>query len=148
MEIGDGARLRPWFHALAQRLARVVVLNRDWTSAVTDTLLMHTPTSPKPPVAVFLDPPYVTGVRSDTLYHSDMEGSSDDVAVAAYQWAVEHGNVYRIAYCCHDGDFDVPDGWTTVGKSFARSTRGTSDLVMFSPACIDPEEGRRQGRLI
>ena len=36
----------------AQRLARVIVLNRSWDSAVTDSVLQQTPSSPKPTVAV------------------------------------------------------------------------------------------------
>ena len=112
-EVGSGARLLPWFEALAERLSRVVVLNRSWESALTPTVLMHTPSGPKPPVGVLLDPPYRTDTgRADTLYHSDYAGESSDTATAAYRWAVEHGETYRIAYCCRDGDFDTPPGWT------------------------------------
>ena len=77
MPIGEGDRLFAWFYDLAQRLARVVTLNRDWTSAVTPTLLQHTPSSPKPECAIFLDPPYRTTTgRAETLYHSDYIGAS------------------------------------------------------------------------
>ena len=56
----DGSRLRPWFAAISQRLARVIILNRSWESALTDSVLQQTPSSPKPEVGVFLDPPYRT----------------------------------------------------------------------------------------
>ncbi len=143
--IGDGARLLPWFLALQRRLQNVFVLNRDWSSAVTPTLLQHTPSSPKPPVGVFLDPPYRTDLgRNPNLYAGDHEAT--DVAVAAYDWAVEHGAnpQYRIAYACHEGDFDVPEGWTAETMSMGHARDGAIDMVMFSPACV----GARQWTLL
>ena len=143
MPIGEGQRLFNWFAALAYRFEKVVVLNRDWTSAVTPTVLQHTSTSPKPEVAVFLDPPYtLRSGRSDTLYQSDVDGNSDDVAAAAYAWAVEHGDQYRIAYAMHvvDGvpDFPIPEGWEALVKSFSRGRDGAQDLMIFSPRCGQP----------
>ena len=138
-QIGDGTRLMKRMRLLQQRLARVVVLNRDWSSAVTDTLLMHTPSSPKPPVAIFLDPPYRTEGRSTTLYGSDLTGTSDDSAVSSWEWAVENGDRYRIAYACHEGDIELPDGWTSETMSFRHGGGGRRDLVAFSPACIKPD---------
>ena len=144
--IGNGDRLLWWFENLAQRFARVITLNRDWTSAVTPTVLQHTPSSPKPPVGILLDPPYRTTTgRSDTLYHSDFRGESESVAEAAYVWAVEHGEVYRIAYCCHVDDFPVPEGWRVADYPLAQGRAGAADRVMYSPACEVPAE---QGRLI
>ena len=131
---GTGSRLRPWFEALAERLSRVVVLNRSWESAVTPTVLMHTRTGPKPPVGVLLDPPYRTDTgRSKKLYSSDYAGDSDDVAHAAYLWAVEHGETYKIAYCCHDGDYDTPPGWEKSTRPL--SVGAKRDCLFFSPAC-------------
>ena len=106
-DILDGSRWAPWFAALAKRLERVVVLNRSWESAVTPTLLQQTPSAPKPPVAIFLDPPYLTHDRDQTIYHGDED--ADAVARAALAWAVEHGDRYRIAYACGAKHFDVPD---------------------------------------
>ena len=73
-EIGTGERLIPWFNALAQRLARVVVLNRDWKAALTPTVLREDQRN-APLVGILLDPPYRTEGRNQTLYESDMEGS-------------------------------------------------------------------------
>ncbi len=58
-EIGWGERLVDYFHALAQRLARVCVLNRGWEQGVTPTILSNTKSvEGKFDIAVFLDPPY------------------------------------------------------------------------------------------
>ena len=134
-----------WFRAIQERLKGVIVLNRSWESALTPTLLMHTPSSPKPPVGILMDPPYITDDRQAELYGSDADGSSTGTAGKAYLWAVEHGDVFRIAYCCHEGDFPVPDGWDSHVSLFGgikdeerRAKR--KDLVMFSPACAqDPQ---------
>ena len=133
-----------WFRAIQERLKGVIVLNRSWESALTPTLLMHTPTAPKPPVGILLDPPYLTVDRQSELYGSDADGSSSDVATAAYAWAIANGDRFRIAYCCHEGDFPVPEGWTFITASFGgvkdverRASR--QDMVMFSPMCVPDE---------
>ena len=133
-----------WFTALQDRLKRVIVLNRDWRSAVTPSLLVDTPTGPGEAATrcVLLDPPYRTDRRKATLYSSDAAGTSDDAAVASYAWALKHGDRYRIAYCCHADDFEVPDGWEAMTRGFkGRRTgaSGTVDMVMFSPACVLPQ---------
>ena len=141
-----GERLRPWFRAIAERLARVIILNRGWESALTDSVLQQTPSSPKPSVGVFLDPPYRTqrkdgGKRSTGLYQGDTTAASDDVAAATYAWAVEHGERYRVAYCMHEGDFAIPPGWTAETMGFsghrdASKKEKAVDQVIFSPACV------------
>ena len=133
-----------WFRAIQERLKGVIVLNRSWESALTPTLLMHTPTAPKPPVGILLDPPYLTVDRQSELYGSDADGSSSDVATAAYAWAIANGDRFRIAYCCHEGDFPVPDGWTFITASFggvkdAERRASRQDMVMFSPLCVPDE---------
>ena len=131
-----GERLIPWMQALAERLSGVVILNRSWESAVTPTLLGQTGTSHLE-TAVLLDPPYKTAPRSKNLYDSDHDGTSDDVAVASYEWAVQHGDKIRIAYCCQDGDFPTPPGWEHHTREFGGSKGKCQnvDCVMFSPAC-------------
>ena len=99
-EIGSGARLKDWFHALAQRLARVVILNRDWQSALTPTVLMNTDTSSRHSVGALLDPPYRTDTGRAGHTYID-ETNSNDTARESYEWAVAHGDRYKIAYCCH-----------------------------------------------
>ena len=146
--IGAGERLLPWFRALAQRLGRVVQLDRDWRSALTPTLLMDTPTSPPAVVAIMLDPPYILGDRNNHIYASDLSGESP--AVESYEWALEHGDRYRIAYCSHAGDFEFPDDWTmTSYRMSARKRTVKHEGVYFSPACIDPNESQaEQGVLL
>ena len=144
----DGSRLRPWFAAIAKRLSRVIILNRGWEWALTPSVLQQTPSSPKPSVGVFLDPPYRTqrkdgGKRSTGLYQGDKAGASDAVAAATYAWAVKHGAQYRIAYCMHEGDFPVPPGWTAETMGFsghrdAAKREKAVDQVIFSPACVPP----------
>ena len=63
-------------------------------------MLMDTETSPDYTRAIFLDPPYRLRGRKKNLYASDKEGTSNDLAEAAYEWAVKHGRQYRIAYAC------------------------------------------------
>lgn len=135
-----GERLLSWFYQLQRRLLKVYVLDRDWTSAVTRTVLCDTPSAPAPSIAVFLDPPYRTDTgRADTLYAGD--DAATDVAKDAYTWAVEHGDRYRIAYAMHSGDFPVPPGWRSFDQSI-RSASGHSDRIIFSPTCAGGDQGR------
>ncbi len=141
-----GSALLPWFEALAARLQAVVVLNRDWTAALTPTVLADTRTGPgeRATRCVFLDPPYATGNRSDSLYRSDLDATSDDVAAAAWQWAQEHGDRHRIAYCAHDGDVQAPPGWTVQTRAFGgpntEAARRKRDAILFSPACLNDRQ--------
>lgn len=135
----DGSRLQPWFHALAERLANVIVLNRDWTSFQSPSLLGDLPSSGKDPsTAIFLDPPYAG--------FDDMYGAgSEEPARKSFEWAVANGERYRIAYACGAADFDVPDGWECSVRDFQGIRREdrrekSKDMIMYSPACL-----RKQG---
>ncbi len=125
--------------ALSERLKDVIVLGGNWKQCLGPTPLMHTATSAKPSVGILLDPPYLTKERVSSLYQSDVDGTSSDVAIEAWEWAKEHGDTYRIAYCCHAGDFDPPSGWTVETQSFGgvknKKTNTKQDCIMFSPAC-------------
>ena len=149
-DLQGSGRLHPWFLKLAQRLYGVIVLNRSWESAVTPTAMGDTPSRPVRTRAILLDPPYITSDRRE-LYSSDYDGTSDAVAAATYEWAVQKGAdpTYRIAYCCHTGDFPCPEGWSTLTKSFtgvrlSERKQKKADCLFFSPGCLDPAE---QGRL-
>lgn len=135
--------LLAWFTALQERLAAVIVLNRSWESAVTPTMLQRTSTGPKPAAAVLLDPPYVDDDRAE-IYNSDYNRTSTETSARAFDWAVENGSWCRIAYFCHEGDYDVPDGWTAETRPFSgirRHDRQRREMAMFSPACLDPAQG-------
>ena len=141
-EVGTGERLTPWFRALARRLSRVVVLNRDWKSAVTPTVLQEHRKQART-VGIFLDPPYRTGSRKQTLYESDLEGTSDGTAQETWEWARFMGERYRIAYACREGDVEPPRSWETLRMEFGGvkdpERRETLDMLAFSPACILPQ---------
>ena len=142
--------------ALHDRFKHVTVLNCDWTEAVAPFAQQSATNGPNPSVAVFLDPPYRTkGRRDSILYGSDADGTSDDVAESAYEWAVENGDKFRVAYCCYEDDFLVPAGWDThvsflSGIRNAKRRATNRDMVMFSPVCrtpraassADPGDGR------
>ena len=136
-----GAHLR----AIADRLHGVVLLNRPWRSLTSRSMLGDTASHPSTSVAVLVDPPYLTGPRHAKLYASDHGEDPDAPARESYAWAVEHGERYRVAYCCHAGDFPVPDGWTALEKSFRGvhdgARKGARDQVMFSPACLGDAQG-------
>lgn len=134
-------RLVSWFRKLQGRLRHVIVLNRSWEAALTNTMLCAN-AGGYDQQSVMLDPPYITGRRSGDLYVSDRDGTSNQVARDSYEWAVEHGHEYRIAYCSFEGDFPVPDGWDAQQWQSQRDHR--AEQVMFSPAC---EKARQQGGL-
>ena len=149
-----GDRLRPWFQALAQRLYRVIILNRGWKSGLTPTVLQQTRTARKPPVRVLIDPPY-KGVGK--LYGMS-EDEADELAIASWRWAAENGSRegWRIAYACREGDFDdeaLALGWSCskMGIS-ANHSDSTQEVIWFSPHCLRPGQRRQtepgeQGRM-
>ena len=132
-----GDRLKPWFLAIAQRLYRVIILNRGWQSGLTPTVLQQTRTARKPPVRVLLDPPY-KGVGK--LYGMS-EQEADALAIASWRWAAENGSrpTWRIAYACREGDFDdeaLALGWTCSKMGIAANHRdSTQEVIWFSPYC-------------
>lgn len=139
----NGDRLIEWFYAIADRLKNVVVLNRDFSSALSPTMLQQVETSRKPPVRILLDPPYrVSSGRKGALYESDVRGESEDVAERAYRWAIDNANRpgFAIAYCCQESDFPVPDGWSSQTFTYTgvikKERRHLRDMIMFSPGCF------------
>jgi len=135
-----------WLEAISVRLRRVAVLNRPWHAILkSDTLRGDTATVNFHSLGILLDPPYLNEQRSG-LYESDADTERrDDPARDSYAWAVEHGERYRVAYCCHDGDFPLPDGWTkhveTLGGIRREDRRHRRDCIMFSPACVQDAQG-------
>lgn len=135
-----------WFASLQKRLERVYVLNRNWDSGLSPTVLGDVISKRDKSIGIFMDPPYLTTARSK-LYHSDVdEDDPDRAAVESYEWSVKNGERYKIAYACHEGDFDVPDGWTAETMSFRgirskRKQTAQQDMVMFSPLCESSNSG-------
>ena len=131
------------FKLLAGRLEEVVVLNRGWESGVSRSVLLDNNVNSHMKLnrCVFLDPPYRVDDRQ-VVYESDFEGTSEDVAVDSWEWALEHGSRYKIAYCCCEDDFDVPEGWDIVTRDFGTTFnrhRTKRESVVFSPACAVPQ---------
>ena len=137
-----GERLLPWFRALHDRLQKVIVINRAWNyNSFSPTQLSDVKSDTKKRNrCIFLDPPYPMKQRISNVYASDIEGTSDDVAVQAYNWSINHGHKYRIAYCSHEGDFPVPEGWEVLHKELRGVKRADKarDQIMFSPTCLKP----------
>ena len=133
-----------WFQEICQRLETVIVLNQSWEKGLTPALLIQTMPKKRAEVSIFMDPPYSTKKRGDTLYKSDQQGSSDSIAIQSFRWALDHGNQYRIVYCCHEGDFEIPDDWSKITRGFKgigkQNRRSNKDLIAFSPACLPVKE--------
>lgn len=127
-----------WFQRLSARLMRVIVLNRDWKSALTPTVLADTPScNPNHVRAVFLDPPYLVETRHKALYGSDRTDPESTAARESYEWALAHGEKpgYRIAYACGEGDFAFPDEWEKVTLRMSASRAARKEAIYFSPTC-------------
>ena len=139
----DGKPLQEWFRALAKRLQKVVVLNRDFMSALTPQMLGGNSTNiTKARVQVFLDPPYRQDKGRDEhkLYASDVANESTDIATRAYKWAIDNGDKYAIGYCMHEGDFTVPSGWDKEIRKFNNIKREVKDCIIFSPLAQQNKE--------
>lgn len=141
-----GQSLRPWFEALAARLAPVRVCTGDWSRVVTKGAMAHGGT-----VGVFLDPPYSGEVRAKDIYAVD----DYDVAAAVRDWAVAQGDDPRLrivlAGYAPEHDDVVPPTWRRVrwsaNASYQRSTSSKAEgnaanrhqeVLWCSPACLDP----------
>ena len=122
---------------LSDRLRDVSVLGGSWRQATGNSVLLNIDGSRRS-AAVFLDPPYLTERRTG-VYKEDVEEQANQVAQESYEWAIEHQNDYRIAYCCQTDDFPVPEGWTYVVKALPslriKNRKGKNDCIMFSPNC-------------
>ena len=127
-----------WMSALCKRLENAVILNRDWRTGVSPATLKHK-AADSVIRAIVLDPPYQGTAGARRMYKSDTDGSPADPAQEAYDWAVAHGEQYRIVYFCEAQDYPVPQGWAMETKGLkGRRTdkRGATDCAIFSPACI------------
>jgi hypothetical protein len=127
-----------YIHRLSDRIARVVVMNGDWTRCVAPSRHAHAAS-----VAVYLDPPYASSGRT---YRCD----SESVALDAYAWAVEHGSDarFRIAISGHKDDYDsFPAAWSMLRWTRPKGRTKINDggmpsrhdeMVWFSPHCLRP----------
>ena len=129
-----------YFGALAERLARVRITCGDWTRVVTPAV-----TTSHGLTAVLLDPPYgALAKRTARLYAHD----GGDVAVAAREWAVDHGDnpSFRIALCGYSEEHEghVPASWRRLrwkarggyGNQDCENANAERECVWLSPHCL------------
>ena len=124
--------IEAWINALSQRLAEVRFYARDWNELT--RIALHDANRNKI-TAVVLDPPYI---RKDQFYNKNENSSAKD----SYEFAISHGERFRIVYFCENGEFPCPDGWSLVSKSYpSNGTKnkelGKLDEAFFSPACLN-----------
>lgn len=132
--------LTEYFQKLAYRLKDVAVFNWDW-SRVTASSLPENTVPVSRDCAIFLDPPYRMRDRSRGIYVSDLDDSSEDVAVQSYKWACDHGEIFKVAYCCLTTDFPTPNGWDEIVMNLTgySKKRTKVEKIMFSPMCFHPD---------
>lgn len=135
------ADIRRWMRALAARLRHVRVCCGNWTRVcVPFATVQHGLT------AVFLDPPYGISERAACYGAND----DRDLSAEVREWAIEWGShsLMRIALCGHEGEHDMPDGWTVHawrgprGFACADNPNRCRERVWFSPHCL-PESKQR-----
>ena len=98
--------LKKWMRALSNRLKDALILNGDWSRAVTPAMMgIGT-------IGIMFDPPY--GAEADyscTLYTNQDSSISERIK----EWCLEHGENrdMRIAYCGYapEGDILERHGW-------------------------------------
>ena len=130
------------FRALADRLRDVRVCCGDWKRVCgCDSLLYD-----KSPTAIFLDPPYSTYHRDQSIYAVEMT-TADEVR----EWAIAHGNDprLRIALCGYEGEHKMPPTWRVYawkangGYGNHGNKRGKANCyrerIWFSPHCLPIE---------
>ena len=127
-----------WFQALSDRLRYVRVCSGDWSRVCGPT-----PTVKQGLTGVFLDPPYGIEDRSDCYTEDDR-----DVAHEVREWAIRWGDdpQMRIALCCYEGEYQMPDAWSCVawkarGGYGSQSTKHDNpnaqrERIWFSPHCL------------
>ena len=117
--------------ALSRRLSRVHLACGDFEALLTPSVIDNSGT-----VGVFLDPPYQ---GSESVYQH-----AEPVALRAYREALrlaESAHV-RVAYCCYEGQFDFPPGWSVFRWSSGGGPGSSSRVeeVWFSPSCHDSSQ--------
>jgi hypothetical protein len=102
----DVSDLKAWMRALSSRLRDTLILNGDWSRAVTPAM-MGSGT-----IGIMFDPPYGAAAGyNGTLYTNQ----NADISTKIRTWCVDHGDDpnMRIAYCGYapEGDILERHGW-------------------------------------
>ncbi len=143
--------LKAWMRALSNRLKDTLILNCDWSRAVTPAMMGDGV------VAVFFDPPY----GAEAGYNSTLYTNQDaDISTKIKDWCIANGTNHnmRIAYCGYSPEGDileshgwVPHRWKAQGgygnQGHANKEKRNNDgdvvrqgnrfreRVWFNPAC-------------
>ena len=130
--------LAEYFGALAQRLARVVILCGDWQQG------FQTPSILRDNCGIFFDPPYSKEAdRDDDIYRVD----DDSVAHSVRDWCTQHEQECRIVLAGYEGEHDELErrGWTAISWTaqggFANMTKKRGyqnrfrERLWLSPPC-------------
>ena len=140
--------LTRWMKFLSARLRHVRVLNGDWERVVTTGVLKTLSVRQGGgKVGIFLDPPYSSEVREETLYTVD----SGDVSIKVREWCKANGNdpMYRIVLAGYDTEHAELEalGWRAVEwyasgflkGGYAGQGKGTQqarERLWLSPNCL------------
>ena len=136
------AEIFAYLNKLAERLRYVRVCCGDWSRVVTRGALSHGST-----IGVFLDPPYDTDIRDDTIYNTDADHGHISADVRA--WCIENQDNprYRIVLAGYEGEHEMPEAWRVVewsaGASYQthNSSGGNAEnrhkeRLWLSPHCL------------
>lgn len=137
-------QIRQLINDLALRLRHVKILCGDWSRCVTEPAME----ADQGEVGVFLDPPYTkeSGRQSDLYDHDDLS-----VGREVYEWCMKYGenpsnhpeigSNIKIALCGLEGEYDMPDSWTSEPWSAQGSSQNASrERIWFSPNCVQIKE--------
>ena len=139
----DGRRLQNLLLPLAERLAKVYILCKDWSGLFSPTVLGQT-ASWKNVTGIFLDPPYGTTVRSRS-YAVD----SWELGPAVKEKAIELGSnpLNRVALCGYKADYaGFPVGWecwewtALGGMHHGKNPEYGQEVIWFSPHCLPAQQ--------
>lgn len=131
-----------YMRALAVRLQRVRITSGDWRRCLKPSVL-RTRTGGDGGIAVFLDPPYLTGGH---VYAESKVGISDSVR----EWCLtEAAASYRMILCGYESEHDelLRHGWSKVdgkaggGSGYSKDRfNGRRERLWLSPSCIGMEQ--------
>ena len=124
--------LSGYFRLLQKRFIRTRFTCGDFRRVLTPTV-----TTSHGRVGIVLDPPYGAAAnRCKRLYAVD----DLDIAVAARDWAIEHGEDerYRIVLCGYEGEHEgkMPESWRCAAwKSHSGYASAGKERIWLSPHC-------------
>lgn len=122
---------------LQARLRGVHLCCRDGVDFLREAVLRLQ--SRRSPTAVFLDPVYYG--CGDTVYRVGHHARKETIE-RVVEWCKSNGDRpnLRIALCGHDGDYDLPPGWSRHSWESLEGGRRRAEVIWFSPHCLPAGE--------